>query len=401
MPTLTVDEILQDVMDSFKNNVPGLNRMSTNFGGDSLKLNKTYTAHIAGIPAVTDYSAGSGGYQNGATDIRTLLTDVDVVVDQHPKVSLSATHLNSIADDKQEYGKVIGNMGYSLAKRFVTDIAKKFNARNISQSTTATTANSDYDILDEIRGDMNTVGASPLMRYGIVNTAVASTMHLDTRVLSNDYRGQMDGANALRVFRNIAGFEEVREWSDLPTHMVDAVDLASGEADTEVITSDGAHGLLVNDRVIFPALTGGSGLTAASTIYHVVSVPSTTTFTVSATAGGSAANFTTDITEGSVQRVDYLTGMFWEPRAICVKAGIPDDLDGAAQIFGAPPTYGLRTVTDSDTGLTMVAISEAQQGTLKGFLHLTFVYGISVGKQAITASAGDLTDYAGHRLIRL
>lgn len=401
MPTLTVDEILQDTIDAFKINVPGLNNMSTQMTGDSLKLNKTYTAHVAGLPAVTAYDANSGGYQNGAADIRTLLTDVDITVDQHPKVSLYATHLNAIADDKKQYSKVIGNMGFALAKNFVTHVAQKFNARNISQSSTYTTGNSDYDAIENIRSDMNGVGASPLGRVGIVNTDVASSLHLDTRVLSRDYRGEMDGGNAFRVFRNLAGFEEVREWPELPTHAVDAVDLTSGEADTEVITAAAAHGLLVNDRVIFPSLTGGSGLTAASVIYYVVSVPSTTTFTVSATEGGSAVNFTTDISAGSVQRVDYLTGMFFEPRAIAVMSGIPDDFDGAASLFGAPPTYGITTLTDAETGITMAAISETQQGTLKSFLHITFVYGAAVGKQAAATSAGGLTDYAGHRLIRL
>ena len=93
--------------------------------------------------------------------------------------------------------------------------------------------------------------------------------------------------------------------------------------------------------------------------------------------------------------------MFWEPRAIAVVAGIPDDFDGAAQMFGAPPTYGVRTLTDETTGLTMVAISESQQGTLKGFLHLTFVYGVSVGRQLSTNSAGAIADHAGHRLVSL
>jgi hypothetical protein len=403
MPTLTVDELLQDVIDAFKVNVPGINNMSTQFTGDTLKLNKTYTAHVAGLPTVTQYDAGSGGYQANATDIRTLLTDVDITVDQHPKVSLYASHLNAIADDKKQYGKVIGNMGFALAKDFVTHVSKKFNARNISQSSTYTTGNSDYDAIEAIRTAMNTNGASPLNRVGIVNSDVASTLHLDTRVLSNDYRGEMatEGANAFRAFRNIGGFESVMEWPELPTHAADAVTLTSGEADDEIILAAAAHGLLVGDRVIFPTLTGGSGLTAASTIYYVVSVPSTTTFTVSATSGGSAVNFTTDISAGTVQRVDYLTGMFWEPRAIAVMSGIPDDLDGAAQLFGAPPTYGITTVTDESTGITMVAISEAQQGTLKGFLHITFVYGASVGKQAAATSAGALTDKAGHRLVRL
>jgi len=400
MPTLTVDEILQDTMDAFKVRVPGLNRMSTDFRGNSLKLNKTYTGHIASVPEVTSYDAAAGGYQNGATDIRTLLTDVDVTVDQHPKVSLSASHLNQIADDKRAYDKVVANMGFALAKNMVTHIAGKFSARQVSQSSTYTTGNSDYDAIEAIRSAMNTKKASPIGRVGVVNTAVASALHLDDRVLSADYRGQMDGGNAYRVFQNLAGFESVSEWPELPTNNGTALAVTI-EADDDVVTVASAHGLLVGDRITFPTLTGGAGLTAASVIYFVISVPSATTLTVSATAGGSSVAITTDATAGTIQRVEHLTGMFWEPRAIALVAGIPDDLDGAAQLFGAPPTYGITTLTDADTGLTMAAISESQQGTLKGFLHLTFVYGVSVGRQLSTAPDGSLTDYAAHRLISL
>jgi hypothetical protein len=400
MPTLTVDEILQDTMDAFKVRVPGLNNMSTDFRGSSLKLNKTYTGHIAAVPSVTSYDAGSGGYQNGATDIRTLLTDVDVTVDQHPKVSLSAAHLNQIADDKRNYDKVIANMGFALAKNMVSHIVSKFTSREISQSSTYTTGNSDYDAIENIRSDMNAVAASPVGRVGIVNTAVASALHIDERVLSADYRGQMDGGNAYRVFQNLAGFESVSEWPELGTNNGTAIAITGVHA-TDIITTASAHNLLVGDRVIFPTLTGGTGLTAASVIYFVETVGSATTLKVSETADGASVNWSSDISGGTIQKVEHLSGMFWEPRAIALVAGIPDDLDGAAQLFGAPPTYGISTLTDADTGLTMAAISESQQGTLKGFLHLTFVYGVSVGRQARTNAAGSLADYAGHRLITL
>lgn len=401
MPTLSVEEILADTIDAIKINVPGLNQMSTNFKPDSLKLDKEYTAHIAAVPAVTAYSAGSGGYQASATDIRTLLTDVPVTVDQHPKVSLYATHLNAIADDKKEYGKVIANTGFALAKSMMTHIAGKFTNREISQSSVYTTGNSDYDMLDNIRGDMNGVGANPMGRVGVVNTAVASSLALDTRILSKDYHGDLQATNAHRLFRNVCGFQEIMEWPELPTNNATAVTLTSGEADDEIILAAAAHGLLVGDRVIFPTLTGGAGLTAASVIYYVLTVPTTTTFTISATAGGATQGFTTDISAGTVQKVDYLSGMFWEPRAIAVIAGLPDDFDAAAQIFGAPDTYKLFTYTDPESGLTLGGIAEAVQGTLRGYLHITHVYGVSVGRQSIASSAGALTDYAGHRLTTL
>jgi hypothetical protein len=75
----------------------------------------------------------------------------------------------------------------------------------------------------------------------------------------------------------------------------------TGVAATDVITAT-AHGLAVGDKVRFTSISGGSGLTA-NTTYHVVSVPSADTLTISATAGGAAVNFTTNITAGTLVEI--------------------------------------------------------------------------------------------------
>lgn len=72
----------------------------------------------------------------------------------------------------------------------------------------------------------------------------------------------------------------------------------TGANATDIITSATAHGLVVGDTVQFTTLNGGAGLTAA-TQYFVVAVPTTTTFQVGATRGGSVIDFTTAITTGS------------------------------------------------------------------------------------------------------
>lgn len=73
----------------------------------------------------------------------------------------------------------------------------------------------------------------------------------------------------------------------------------TGEADNETFTSPTAHGLAVGDYVHVTAITGGtgSGITASTTTkLYVKTVPSSTTFTLSTTSGGSTIAFTTDIT---------------------------------------------------------------------------------------------------------
>lgn len=401
--TLTVSEIVLDVLRAFKTRMPALKRMSKDFRTEHLKLNQTYIAKIAGMPSVAAYDADQGGYRNGATDARTLLTDVPVVVDNHKHASLSFAHLDSIKDNAQLYDQLIGNCGYALAKEVTLDVLGKFNSRNISQQTIATVANSDYDVIDAIRNAMNLKETAGINRTGIVHTDVASVLGLDSRVISGDYRGDMAAMDSpYRTFRNIAGFDEIVEFPLLPGNSPAAVTLTGIEADDNIVTTATAHGLIVGDRVTFPTLTGGTGLTAATVAYHVVSVPSTTTLTVSATAGGSAVDVTVDATAGTIRRLENLTGAFFEPEAITILAGIPENFDTFAhEVLGAPKPYKDWTVTDPETGLTMVAIAEIVGGTLTGYLHFVLVWGSSVGKQAGATAAGSLTDYYGHRLVSL
>ena len=71
----------------------------------------------------------------------------------------------------------------------------------------------------------------------------------------------------------------------------------TGDAATDVITATG-HIYTGNQTVIFSSITGGAGL-SAGTVYFVRDI-SGSTFKVSATSGGAAINFTTNITAGSV-----------------------------------------------------------------------------------------------------
>ncbi|HRQ87674.1 MAG TPA: P22 phage major capsid protein family protein [Bacteroidia bacterium] len=396
MPKLTVEEILADVIDAFKVRVPAINRMGRDFRHGGLKKGQTYTAHIAGIPGVTEYDENDGGYQHDAQSARGLLTDVPITVDQHKKVSLLWNHLDSITDKKQEYDKVVANAGYAIAKAVVMSIIAKVNRRTLTQQSIYSTVNSDYDAVEAIRSAMNLVGAAPTGRTGIVNTAVASSLGLDERVLSKDYRGEMHGSSALRVFSNLAGFEEVLEWPELPSNNGQAIAITATAA-TDLINLVG-HPFKDGDRVYFPALTGGTGLTAGTTSYYVRDAAADT-FKVSVTEGGAAVDIESNVSAGTVQLVENLTGVFFEPSALAVLAGIPDDFETVIGGDRAPEVSSIHTYTDPDTGLTLAAISERQQGTLRGFLHLTLVWGSAVGRQLPTNAAGALTDYAGHRLV--
>lgn len=81
------------------------------------------------------------------------------------------------------------------------------------------------------------------------------------------------------------------------------VTLATSAAADDIIDTSTAHGYSADDRVVFTSLTGGTGLTANTEYYVIAANLAANTFQVSTTSGGSAVNFTTDITAGKVRRV--------------------------------------------------------------------------------------------------
>lgn len=81
---------------------------------------------------------------------------------------------------------------------------------------------------------------------------------------------------------------------------------ATGVASTDVISNAG-HSYLNGDQVVFTALSGGTGLVVGQT-YFVISAVAGVSFQLSATSGGAAINFTTDITSAQIGRAFGITG---------------------------------------------------------------------------------------------
>ena len=216
MPTLTVSEILTSTLDSFKTRVPALGMMSTDFTATRMKKGQSGYAHIRTLPTAADYDAAQGGYFNGSTEARSLLTDVPIVADGHKHVTINLSHLNAIADKKDALAGAIGDAAYVLAKSVVDSALAKFVAANVSKSTTETIANTDRDTLGKVRKAMNAVKA-PSRRFGIVNSDFAEALTSDARISSADYYGQRLASDPYVALQNIGGFEKIVEYPDLPT----------------------------------------------------------------------------------------------------------------------------------------------------------------------------------------
>lgn len=91
---------------------------------------------------------------------------------------------------------------------------------------------------------------------------------------------------------------------------------AATSATTDIITSATAHGLVAGDRFRFRTLTGGAGL-VVNTVYFVIAANLTaTTFQLSETSGGTAINFTTDITAATGGKAnDVYSTLFMGPES--------------------------------------------------------------------------------------
>ena len=91
-------------------------------------------------------------------------------------------------------------------------------------------------------------------------------------------------------------------WTPADLVVGDAVTLANPSAAADdIVDTTAAHGYAAGDPVVFTALTGGAGLSVGRVYYVIAANLGATTFQVSATPGGAAVNFTTDITAGSVR----------------------------------------------------------------------------------------------------
>lgn len=397
--TLTVQEILMDVIEAFAHWFPAVNRIGTEWRPTSLKLNKQYTAHIPSIPSVEDVSTT---YALTGQTAKSLLTDVDLTVNKHKACLLNWSHFDEIKDDKNgpKYLEVVGLAGYALAKAVIDDILTGVSSINFSQTSTFTAANGDLDMLIDVNGDMNVVGALPIGRFMICNTGVANALDADSRVVSKDYYGHLSGGNSLRNFKNIAGFADIFEYPTLSSNNGTALTSVTAEADDDLFTK-AAHGLTTGQRVVVTAITGGTGVTAG-TAYFVINV-SSSTFKLATTRAlaiaGTAIDITVDGSAGTITPTENLVAFAGDRRAISFLGGIPDgmDMQGLASALNVPLVMNMTAVTHPQLGITMAAVGWQDAGTGKLNFAPTLVWGKALGAQG--GAAGTKCDYAGHMVI--
>lgn len=146
--------------------------------------------------------------------------------------------------------------------------------------------------------------ANPLVAAIGIDTTTAASLAVAT-VINNTAAATITEARFQQLPGSLATLPAVdstaaRTWLALvwvPPRLASV----TGVASTGVFTKS-AHGLVVGDPVWFNAVTGATAGLTATTIYYVNTVPTTGTFTVSATPGGSTLTWTTDVSAGALQR---------------------------------------------------------------------------------------------------
>ena len=400
--TLTVSELLADVISAFNTYIFAINQTANNWTGRTLKYLKSYTGQIALTPTVGQYSGDANGWKGSVTNAaRDLLVDVTVTVNNCPVCHLNWTHLNQIKDDKNAYAEVISNAAKALASNFMQTVATGFNTQNFSYSTTTAAADFDFDVLNAATGTLTTQGMATTGRVLLVNTDCASAISGDTaRIGTSLLYGQLNQTdNALRMWRGVAGFSMILEWPELPSNngSAKAVTIAT----TDIVTS-AAHGYANGDPVVFASLTGGAGLTNG-TKYYVRDI-TTDTFKVSATVGGAAVDVTTAYSSGTVTKTENLIAFAYTRNAIINMAGIPDEINSflnTGTAGGPGQTMNFGAITMPETGISMYSADWQEQPTGNQNLSLGFFSGQSFGRQGYANGTGSasLFNKEGHRFI--
>lgn len=215
--TLNTAEIITDVLEAFKVRFPMLSNFATDFSNDEVKFNQQVIARVSSVPTVRDYDATTG-YRANAAEANDIVEDVAVTINRHKHVPVKIDYIDQISTKRDLYNETIGNLAFALGKEAFDYAMSLVVAANFSTASTFSHANSDKDMLDDVTSKLNTRGANPVGRYGIVNSAVFTALDNDARIASSEFYGERRGGEGYGVIRNTAGFQTIYEYPGMPTN---------------------------------------------------------------------------------------------------------------------------------------------------------------------------------------
>jgi len=310
---LQLSEVLDASMRAFEQSIAPLRAFAMAVQADPLMgTNKVVVPYYPLATSATQDFAGS--YSALVTD--TVTQAKEITIDKRKVQAISFTSSERSRQprfDPMMHGQLKGER---LAYDVVNDILSRVSAGSFTGTTIAATAATAFDENDvaELAQYCATDLWTKTGRSMVLNPAFFFALVKRPLLLGANTKGDTNTQRDAAIQR-LLGFD-LYESAGMPTNTAAGTQAVTGIAATDVITA-AAHGYNDGDRVIFPALTGGSALTAGTTEYFIRDATAST-FKVSATVGGAAVNFTTDITAGTIKRYENLAGFVTLPSALLV-----------------------------------------------------------------------------------
>lgn len=386
---LQLTEVLDSAMTALKRSILPLRAFSTAFSNVQLKGNDKMAVPFYPLTSLgtSQTRAANGSRKALAGSTTTEAREVSINRNKLQAISFTAADVNrQPVFDPAKHGQLKGD---ALALDIIYDIFSAIRHSDFDGKTIAAAAGSNFD--EDDVADLRTYASEAFWpqtnRSLILNPTYYGNLMKQEQVVDAGKHG--DGGFSFREGRvnRVQGFE-VYEAPGLPSNSWTSGLAVTGANASDVFTTAVDHGLKVGDRVIFPTLTGGSSLTAATKKYFVVAVPTSKTFQVSATAGGSPQDLGSDVSDGTVRKFEDIQGIACLPSALLVGFA---PVTPTAAIREA--LYDYEEITDAETGLTLQYYHIGYPDTDEEVQTIECHYGFEIGDtaQAKLISATTLT----------
>lgn len=343
---LQLTRVLDAAKRAFKRTILSVTAFSTVIRDAALQGDDTIS--VPYYPLATSSSvtrAATGSYLALATGTETESRVITPTRNKVQAISFTSAELiRQPSFDPEMHGRLKGE---KLAYDVIADILAGVRAADFTGDTIAAgvATNFDEDDVAEL-AKLAMEGYWPEMnRSLILNPAFYHNLVKQPAIIDASASGSLAALRDAIVSR-VMGFDVYGTAGLLPNNGTAFAVLGANTGDLFTAV---AHGFAVGDRIRFPVVVGGTGLTQATGRYFVKTVPTTDTFTISATLGGATHEISADATAGTtVQKFENIGGLAVYPGAMGVAfAPVPP----SAAMSDKMADYQL--ITDQDSGLTL------------------------------------------------
>ena len=379
---LQLTKVLQNALTAFKRKILPLTVFSTVFRKVQLQGEDTIT--VPYYPLATSASqtrAADGSYLALATATATQSRKITPTKNKVQAISFTSTERNrQPAFDPIKHGTMKGEkLAYDVIGDILSGVrSSTYNGTTISPVIASNFDENDVADLGKLCMDdfWSETGRGLLLGSGHYFNLIKQPQIIDVSKSGND--------EALReaIVRRLMTFD-VFGSAGMPLNNGDAFAI-TGTASTDLVNAV-AHGLANGDRVRFPALAGGAGLTADTGRYYVID-KTDDTFKVSLTPGGAAVDITTNYSSGTCQKYENLAGFACFPSAILT--GFAPVQPSEAMLRGNLVDY--RIVEDEDSEISIeykhLVYGDTDQEVQVIECHYGFEYGETAALKPILIS---------------